>query len=121
MGLDIYAAKRGANGEWELAPKTDFAGIALGVGPATNSLSNSFQGKVFDPLITALTGQTLFQEIIEPETVRAMYECLAATPYSEVAETMERLFPKDPQGRWRDLVRFFEICVARGYGLMGSW
>lgn len=51
-----------------------------------------------------------------------MFEQLAATPYSEVAKTMERLYPKAPEARWRDLVRFFEVCVAsNGYGLMGSW
>ena len=120
MGLDTYAARRTPSGEWELAPKHDFTGIALGVGPATNAQSN-FQGKVFDGLISALTGESLFQDIIEPDVVRAMHECLAATLYGEVAETMERLFPKAPEERWRDLVRFFEVCVEKGYGLMGSW
>ena len=121
MGLDTYAARRDSSGEWELAPREDFVGIALGVGPAANALSNSFQGKIFDGLITALTGQTLFQELIAPDTVRAMHQNLEATPFNEVAETMERLFPKAPEERWRNLIRFFEVCAEKGYGLMGSW
>lgn len=121
MGLDTYAVRRAASGEWELAPKEAFQGIHLGVGPYTDAMSNSFQGKVFDGLVTRLTDQSLFQEIIEPKTVRAMFEQLAATPYSEVAETMERLFPKVPEERWRNLIRFFELCAEKGYGLMGSW
>lgn len=121
MGLDTYAARRTTSGEWELAPKEAFQGIRLGVGPYTDSLSNSFSGKVFDGLITQITGQTLFEKLIEPDVVRTMYDRLAATPYSQVAEVMERLLPKQPEERWRDLVRFFEVCVERGYGLMGSW
>ena len=73
MGLDTYAMQRGAEGDWEVAPDEPFDGIQLCGGLCSGGQdSSSIRGKVYELVVRAATGESLYQERIEPERVAAM-------------------------------------------------
>lgn len=74
----------------------------------------SFRGKIYALMILDITGISLYQEWIPPETVTAMYKALLTC---------------DPQGDYGfsnsppdvvELRKFFKVCSDRGLGLI-NW
>ena len=79
MGLDTFATVRGADGEWTPAPDEPFAGIHLVGGVFSGGAgSSSMRGKVYANVVGAATGESLFQERIEPAAVAEMARRLRA-------------------------------------------
>jgi hypothetical protein len=79
MGLDTYATQRGAGGRWKVAPDEPFDGIELCGGICSGGQdSSSIRGKVYDHVVRAATGESLYQERITPETVAEMARLLRA-------------------------------------------
>jgi hypothetical protein len=123
MGLDIYAAPSPDGVRSEIDVQAfDEAGIDLCGGIFSGS-GGSFRGKVYDMLILDLTGVSLYQAWIPPETIREMAEALHRVDPQE--------FEKEYAGEnsWKNysahaiehLCKFFDTCVERGLGLVGSW
>jgi hypothetical protein len=123
MGLDVFAARCP---EIELTEEDerafDEAGIEL-CGGIFSGGDSGFRGKVYDMLILDLTDVSLYQAWIPPETVQQMAEALHRIDPLE--------FEKEVAGNysWEDysahtiihLCKFFDLCVERGLGLVGSW
>jgi hypothetical protein len=79
MGLDTFATVRGADGEWKPAPDEPFAGIHLVGGMYSGGAgSSAMRGKVYANVVQAATGESLFQERIEPAAVAEMARRLRA-------------------------------------------
>jgi hypothetical protein len=79
MGLDTYAMQRGADGDWDVAPDEPFDGIELCGGLCSGGQnSSSIRGKVYAHVVLAATGESLYQERIEPERVAQMARRLRA-------------------------------------------
>jgi hypothetical protein len=79
MGLDTFAMVRGLDGEWEPAPDEPFEGIELVGGVFSGGTgSSSMRGKVYNLVVMAATGESLYQERIEPERVAEMARRLRA-------------------------------------------
>jgi len=123
MGLDVYVVRSpdvGLTEEDEHA--FDEAGIEL-CGGISSGGGGSFRGKVYDTLIPDLTGVSLYQTWIPPETVKQMAEALRRVDPQE----FERVIAK--KYSWEDysahtivhLCKFFDICAERGLGLAGDW
>jgi len=123
MGLDVFAAHAPGLGLTEEDGQAfEAAGIELCSG-IDSSFAGSFRGKVYDTLILDLTGVSLYQVWIPPDTVRQMAEALTRIDPPE--------FEKNQAGNysWEEysaatiihLRRFFDLCVARGLGLAGNW
>jgi hypothetical protein len=123
MGLDIYAVHAPGLGLTEEDGRAfDEAGIELCSGIYSN-IFGSFRGKVYDTLILDLTGVSLYQVWIPPETVKQMAEMLHRVD--------PKAFEKDLAGNysWEEysadtivnLCKFFDLCAERGLGLSGSW
>jgi hypothetical protein len=73
MGLDTYATTRDAAGEWQLAPDEPFEGLSLCGGIASGGAgSSSIRGKVYAAVVAAATGESLYEERIEPARVAEM-------------------------------------------------
>lgn len=140
MGLDNFAMVRGEDGEWRHAPDEPFEGLRLADGWGTSSI----RGKVYADVVEAATGESLYQQLIEPETVADMAERLRAAVEQakrageRVGERQvgvdERGEPKRVKipllgvagreihaGEAEDLARWFEICAQRGYAIEGWW
>jgi hypothetical protein len=123
MGLDVYAVRSPEAGLTEEEEHLfDEAGIEL-CGGIFSGEGGSFRGKVYDTLILDITGVSLYQRWIPPETVRQMAEALHRVNIGE--------FEKDAAEKysWEDysahtiehLRKFFDICVERSLGLAGDW
>ena len=123
MGLDVYAVRSPEVGLSEEDERAfDEAGIEL-CGGIFSGDSGSFRGKVYDTLILDLTGVSLYQIWIPPETVQEMAVALRGVNPVK--------FEKELAGNysWENysvhtiehLQKFFEVCVRRGLGLAGSW
>ena len=118
MGLDTYAAR---SPEAELGDDDkqafDQADLQLCWGMHSGT-GGSFRGKVYSDMVEHVSGVSLHQEWIPPETVRAM------------AEAFDRCDPKDVQSEMagevratsalevRELRTFFQICAELG---LVSW
>lgn len=70
--------------------------------------SGSFRGKVYDADIRVVTGQSLYREVIDNETVRLMAERLEMFSTSESPEQ-------------KDLARMFRAYADAGFMLKGWW
>ena len=123
MGLDIYAVHAPGLGLTEEdGCAFEAAGIELCSG-IYSDISGSFRGKVYDTLILDLTGVSLYQVWIPPETVKQMAEALRRIDPQK--------FEKDLAGNYSwevysahtivHLRKFFDLCAERDLGLSGNW
>jgi len=116
MGLDTYAAHSPDDIELNDEDLQAFAeaNIELGGGIFSGCGNDgSFRGKVYVLMILEITGVSLNQDWIPPETVREMYESLLAFD----AQKNENISENDSQTH--DLRKFFQVCSERGLGLVG--
>ena len=127
MGLDNYAARHPEGGlteEDEQAFRD--ASIDLCGGMHSDGVI-SFRGKWYDPLVSHVTGVSLYQEWIPPETVREMAAALNRYSARRLARIWDRVWPmpwedsRHSEREVADLQRFFAICAERGLGLKGWW
>ncbi len=127
MGLDNYAARHPEGGLTE-EDKQAFrdAGIDLCGGIHSNGVV-SFRGKWYDPLVSHVTGVSLYQEWIPPETVREMSAALNRYSARRLARIWDKVWAMPWEDSYHserevaDLQRFFAICAERGLGLKGWW
>lgn len=79
MGLDTFATTQRADGAWELAPDEPFEGIKLCGGMYSGGAdSSSIRGKVYVAMVSGATGESLYEERIEPARVAEMARRLRA-------------------------------------------
>lgn len=76
-----------------------------------------FRGKLWSASVERLTGQSLYQEWIPPETVAGMYESLKRAAACNPS-TMQGKYDKEAAD---DLLAFFAVCADNHLGLVGSW
>jgi hypothetical protein len=146
MGLDTYAMLRRPDGEWDVAPDEPFAGLHLVGGMYSGGAgSSSIRGKVYSEVLLEATGESLYQERIEPEKVVEMARLLRAAVEEakragarsgrrEIGELDERggfrtVTKKIPvldvageeieAKEAEDLARWFEVCAKHGYAVAG--
>jgi hypothetical protein len=119
MGLDTYAARTPADEELSEEDAKAFEGAELHLCGGLNSGhgdDGSFRGKVYGDTVEEVTGVSLYQEWIPPETVEKMADAFEQCDPEAVA----REDASGPRaGEIRDLAKFFRICADRGLGLIG--
>ena len=123
MGLDVYALRSPDDDLTEEDERAfDEANIELCGGIFSGS-GGSFRGKVYDSLIFDLTGVSLYQLWIPPETVRQMAEALHRVDSEMFEKELVKKYSWEEYSAHtlENLCRFFDICVERGLGLAGSW
>jgi hypothetical protein len=121
MGLDTYAA-RSREGDltdqdtqaFEAADLQLCGGIWSGGGP-------SFRGKVYSDVVERVSGVSLYEEWIPPETVREMADAFARCDPEAVAREMTGEVHAPTAGEVATLGAFFRLCADRGLGLTGWW
>lgn len=115
MGLDNYAGRSpsGALTDEDLAA-FEAADIHLGQGP------DGLRGKLYQDLISDVTGVSLYEEWIPPEMVRQMWVALEQCDPDEV--TKDRFYSASSSpSAVTELRKFFLVCVERNLGLISSW
>lgn len=120
MGLDVYA-QRGPGGD--LTPEDERAFEAAEIelcGGMLSGAPGSFRGKVYAGLVHEITGESLYEEWIPPERVKAMYEALVRCDLQELDGIHGELVG-DVEYAVANLREFFRVCVERGLGLVGWW
>jgi hypothetical protein len=122
MGLDNMVSR--SPGEAVLTPEDERAiaetGITLCGGMHSDGVT-SFRGMVYEPFVAAVTGESLYQDWLPPETLAAMAARLAACDADTVGErlALDADFIPGP-GEIRDLQRLFQVCADRGLGII-AW
>lgn len=117
MGLDTFASRSPEDIELTEEDLIAFseANIELCGGVFSGGGNDgSFRGKIYALMILDITGISLYQEWIPPETVTEMYKALqTCDPQSDCGSSNS---PQDVE----DLRKFFMICSDRGLGLI-NW
>lgn len=80
--------------------------------------NESFRGKVYDSVVQAASGVSLYQEYIDPATVRLIADKLAM--FSFEAAKSKSTYDITPE-EYADLQRMFKIHAETGHALMGDW
>ncbi len=120
MGLDVYA-QRGPGGD--LTPEDEQAFEAAEIalcGGMLSGAAGSFRGKVYAGLVQEITGESLYEEWIPPERVKAMHEALLRCDPRELDAIHGELLG-DVEEAVTNLAEFFRVCAERGLGLVGWW
>ena len=118
MGLDTYAVALTENGKIKRASKELFKdGIAL----VDSDDDGHFRGKVYAGVVLEATNQSLYFEILYPETVAKMSKDFdewldnhGQAPY--IDEDWEISYEE-----LKSLQKFFWICKEHELALRGSW
>ena len=121
MGLDTFASRSPDDIElseedlraFEEAEISLCGGIFSGDGG-----DGSFRGKVYASDILEITGESLYQEWIPPETVCEMHRAL--TNYESSMEK-EAIGSDVTDIEIANLCKFFRVCCERGLGLINWW
>jgi hypothetical protein len=123
MGLDTYAGAHRPTEDELLHDEEGRFGLTAEDDAAFESIDGSyFRGKIYDELVRKVTGVSLYQEWIPPETVRFMADMFEDRPDAKLDELLlsQRMF-EDVAGDLAYLSRFFRVCAERRLGLVGSW
>jgi hypothetical protein len=122
MGLDNYPAR---DPEGTLLPEDEEAFRKAGIrlcGALFSDGEVSFRGKVYNDLVEQVTGVSLYQEWIPPETVRKMAAELAVRSPEELARMwVGEDYTEEHVREMESLQQHFLICARRGLGLIGWW
>jgi hypothetical protein len=121
MGLDTYAAR---SPEGDLTEEDTAAFDEVGVelcGGIWSGDARSFRGKVYADAVERVSGVSLYQEWIPPETVREMADAFARCDPEAVAREMSGDVHAPTAGEVSSLGTFFRVCADRGLGLTGWW
>lgn len=121
MGLDTYAAPS-PGGELDEDDKSAFVTAQVQLcGGFHSGDGGSFRGKVYADVVERVTGVSLYQEWIPPETVRAMAACFTRSDPDSLAREMTDESNAVTANEIRSLGNFFGVCADRGLGLVGWW
>ena len=115
MLMDIYAAY--SNDDIDLSEDDYQAFIKSHVrlrGGLFCSDYGTFDGRYYDRLVTQITGQSLNQDWIPPETVRKMYQAFCEF---NMMESIGNLGENNSVDDVTKLRKFFKVCSERGLGL----
>lgn len=108
MGLDSFWVH--PDGEDVPHPEFD-PPLRLCGGMFSGNGSGSFRGKVYEDLVREVTGHSLYQEVIDNETVRAMADDLAVLQNCSSRDNIEQ----------KDIARMFRAYADAGFELKGWW
>jgi len=78
----------------------------------------SFRGKVYDMFVLKVTGVSLYEEWLPPETISEMADALAKVDPETIGEQLDlgEYFTPSP-GEVRNLQKLFRLCAERGLGI----
>jgi hypothetical protein len=122
VGLDTYASRApdSATLTEEDGRAFDEARLTL-CGGMFSGEGGSFRGKVYVDAVEHVSGVSLYQEWIPPETVREMAEDFERCDPEAVERELAGQHYETTADEIRELRRFFRICADRGLGLVGWW
>jgi hypothetical protein len=88
-------------------------------GGIVSGAAGSFRGKVYSGLVHEITGESLYEEFIPPDRVKAMYEAIRDCDPGEFEGCDYRF--GDPEEQIEELRKFFKVCAERNLGIVGWW
>ena len=123
MGLDTYAAYGKDHNNYvedgsNLLPDAYFTknnlcgGLFSGGGP-------SFRGKIYDDYVTWATGETLYNEEIDPDTVKHMADMLVKASFDDFARETGNSWEITEEDT-KQLAEWFRV-VADHNGIVVGW
>ena len=119
MGLDNYIVVEDAALYHRI--REELNGLSLVRGLVTAEGSHWIRGKVYNELIEGLTGVSLYQEDIDPQTVEKIHKVLQKTKFSKAKRYMGWWEEEDQEKAWEGIQKFFEVCVKYNASLGGWW
>lgn len=120
MGLDTYAV-RSPEGDLQEGDEQAFDKADLQLcGGLYSGSGGSFRGKVYADVVKHVSGVSLYEGWIPPNTVRAMAEAFDLCDLEAVENEMAGRVHATSALEVHELRRFFRICADRGLGLV-SW
>lgn len=141
MGLDTFAMQENpefytkSESEWAAVPEEqrptqyvcldaehfkDVPNVLCGGMFSGNGPGPSFRGKVYDEVVTYITGQTLYEEMISNEVVEEMALKLGVAAHLDLADSFYKKFDLTRQ-ELRALAQWFRVAADAGAMVHGWW
>ena len=96
------------------------SGIQLCGSFSSNGIT-SFRGKVYSLFVLKVTGVSLYEEWLPPETISEMADALAKVDPETIGEQLDLGEYSTPSpGEVRSLQELFRLCAERGLGII-AW
>ena len=119
MGLDNFA-KRALGEDLTEEDRAAFKAAAPNLcGGWAGEEPWDLRGKVYAVLVEEVTGESLYDDFLAPDTVKAMYEALRDCEPGEVVSYNPGF--GDPEAQIRELRKFFKVCAERNLGIASWW
>ena len=122
MGLDSIISRSPNKIRLPAADKRALneSGIELCGGMYSDGVT-SFRGKVYNMFVLKVTGVSLYEEWIPPETISEMADALAKVDPETIGEQLGlgEYFTPSPS-EVRNLQKLFRLCAERGLGII-AW
>jgi hypothetical protein len=120
MGLDNF---------WKLpegsTPPTFDPPLRLCAGMLSSNGEGSFRGKVYDPILEALSAPSLYSETLSNQEIQTIANILEKTPYEAFQTRLQKTnttlnWPINRE-EYEDLTRMFSTYAQTGATLHGWW
>ena len=121
MGLDTFPSRSEEIAELSEADMKafEYENINLCEGLFTEGYA-SFRGKVYASVVFKITGVSLFNYWIPPETVYDMWKAFEDCDPEEFDENNIGIRNSDPYSI-NELRKYFKVCSKQKLGLVGCW
>lgn len=117
MGLDNYIIVE----DEKLYPKINEELEGLTLVRGWLGAGHWIRGKVYNELIEACTGISLYTKVIPPEKVRIMSLVLQKYKFSKVKRYMGWWEKEDQEEAWESIQKYFLVAAKYNAGLGGWW
>ena len=79
------------------------------------------RGKRYNDAVEVVTGQTLYQEKIDPEMVKRMSKLISKTKAREVRDCLYEFEDDEYEKHWKGVQKFFKVAAKYNASLGGWW
>ena len=79
------------------------------------------RGKVYNRAVEVVTGQSLYQEKIDPDMVKRMSKLLSKTKARDVRDLLDWFEDDDYEKHWKGVQKFFKVAAKYNASIGGWW
>ena len=96
-------------------------GIFVTRGLVCSTGNHWIRGKRYNDAVEVVTGQTLYKENIDPDTVKRMSKLISKTKAREVRDYLSEFEDDEYEKHWKGVQKFFKVAAKYNASIGGWW